>query len=648
MINYDEQFLKQLDRARIRTHYAKIVLLSFDEKPIREIQGTITAGSISVNSSSAIRRTISLTMAIDGSTSDITNIDNEISINKKVRIEIGLAIPFKDWVKIYGDIAWFPQGLFVLSSVNANRSTNSWTLSITAKDKMCLLDGTAGGTLPATIVFHEREIENEDGSITREYPILRQIIYEAVNHYGCEDSDNIFINDLPDTVKMLVKYDGLRTIWFDNDFRSISYTQDAGHTIPFYNGDDVGYEMTDFTYPGELILKAGDTVVTLLDKIVKVLGNYEYFYDVEGRFIFQEIKNYVNKQSPLDELEDYDSTLPGLAAGSYVRIYDNKRSAYQISDLKATAAITHTPKYDNIKNDFYVWGKRKTANDNEVDIRYHLSIDAKPILDFALQYMWAVTDSTGAILRYDMSYSGYGTSDKTLQVGPPCSEWREELYRQALVAKTQSGFGSYNNYYYEELLTEWRKLYDPTNTSWKTTNSLTCWWNPDVFDNPDQLVFWLDFIDSSSEIGKYSVGQIGRRTKAVNNNDIKTIYNKEVPDIVFIPSDAENKQELINHYNAIGQRYFQLNNQFQNLFSISATGASCYDEIRDLMYQHLNYQATVSLTCLPIYHLDTNNVIYIEDIESGVIGNYQITQFTLPLTYNGTMSITATEVFTRI
>jgi len=73
-----------------------------------------------------------------------------------------------------------------------------------------------------------------------------------------------------------------------------------------------------------------------------------------------------------------------------------------------------------------------------------------------------------------------------------------------------------------------------------------------VFNNPEKLVFWLDFIDSSSEIGKYSVGQIGRRTKVVNNNDIKTIYNKEVPDIVFIPADTENMQELISHYNAIG------------------------------------------------------------------------------------------------
>jgi hypothetical protein len=43
-----------------------------------------------------------------------------------------------------------------------------------------------------------------------------------------------------------------------------------------------------------LIGNAGETVVNILDKIKNVLGNYEYFYDVNGNFIFQEIKNYLN------------------------------------------------------------------------------------------------------------------------------------------------------------------------------------------------------------------------------------------------------------------------------------------------------------------------------------------------------------------
>jgi len=55
-------------------------------------------------------------------------------------------------------------------------------------------------------------------------------------------------------------------------------------------GSIVGYKTTDWTYPstgGELIMNVGDTVTTALNAICKVFDNeYEYFYDVDGRFIF--------------------------------------------------------------------------------------------------------------------------------------------------------------------------------------------------------------------------------------------------------------------------------------------------------------------------------------------------------------------------
>jgi len=46
--------------------------------------------------------------------------------------------------------------------------------------------------------------------------------------------------------------------------------------------------------------------------------------------------------------------------------------------------------------------------------------------------------------------------------------------------------------------------------------------------------------------------------------------------------------------------------------------------------------------------MEPNNIIRVEDRDSNIYGNYQITQYSLPLTYNGTMSITATEVLTRV
>lgn len=628
----DMDFLTQLDKLHMRVQYAKIILLSFkDEEPIKEIQGSITSGNLSVNGSSAIRRTINLTMLASIDNSNLEDIDNEISINKKIKVLIGYDNPLKSY-KNYGDIIWFPCGLFVLSSANISRSTSGWNISITGKDKMCLLDGTAGGTLPASITFHESLVQLDNGDVEIQYPTIFQIIYEAVNHWGGEAIENIIITDIDEEIKMLVRYMGDKPVYFSNDYQSLSFEAQEDYPHMFSYGQDAGYKYTDFTYPGELVLNAGDTVVTLLDKIVSTLGNYEYFYNIDGKFVFQEIKNYLNTGSPLLELSPED----------YVRSYNNAKFLYSLTDLDTTTAITRNPKYDNVKNDFYVWGKRKTSTGVEVSIRYHLAIDDKPDIDLAMQNMWEVKDKkSNLIVRYDFNtLDDYSVDDYTvILVGTPCDEWREELYRRALNAQVSNSV--YDNYYDSELIAEWRNLYNPMNKNWDATNH----WNPDVFNDPGSINFWLDFIDTSSALGKYSIKNIGRRTKVVNNNDIKTVYNSEVPDVVFIEGLD---QDLIVKYQGIGQRFFILTNEYYDMFSISTTGTSCFDQIREIMYQNLCYNTTISLTCLPKYYIEPNNIIRVEDKDSNIYGNYQITQYSLPLTYNGTMSITATEVLTRV
>lgn len=646
----DIEFLQELDKQHLRTTYAKIILLSFDEKPLKEIQGEITNGSMSVNGSSAVRRTINLTMEASFENSNIINIDNEISINKKVKIFIGLKNTLNKYTEY--DIIWFPLGVYILSSAGVSRNTNGWNISISGKDKMCQLDGTCGGTLPATTIFHDKQIQNDDGTITTLYPTIYQIIFEAVNHWGGEIAENIIISDIDEQIKLLIKYAGEEPVYFDPEYTNMSFSYLNGYVKKTY-GDNVGYEMTDFIYPGELVLKAGDTVVTLLNKIKETLGNYEFFYDVWGNFIFQEIKNYLNKQSPLDEMTEAD----------YTRSYNNRKYLYDLTSFDTTTAITISPKYDNIKNDFYVWGQR-TVGKVKHDICYHLAVDKKPLLKLAKQYMWSLEtkEEENPIVLYrftdDENQPEY---DSTIYNEPqlicgPCDEWREELYRMSLIAQTAGSVSNtyygadewdiqnqiiMNNYYDSELLAHWRELYNPMNSDWDVFNH----WNPDVTLNPENLDYWLDFIDSSSEIGKYSINQIGRRTKVINDTNIKSIYNKEVPDIVFIKGYDSN---LVAQYAGIGQKYFLLRSGYDDLFVTSSTGASCFDRIRELLYQNLSYNTTISLSCLPKYYMEPNNIIHIEDIKTGINGNYQITQFNLPLTYNGVMNITATEVLQRV
>ena len=634
----DNILLEKLVNEKIQTTYAKIITYSFDEKPLSSIEGRVSGGSIQANGASAVRRTLSLSMIAKPEIANIENLDNEIAINKKVKVYIG---------RLAGDeIMWFNCGFYVISSASVNQSTSGWTISISGKDKMALLDGTAGGTLPTAVTFHEIFEDLGDGNYKIDYPTIYQIIQEAVNHYGEIPLHDIIINDLEKVAKVLIKYIGGKPIYFAENYASFAYAEDAVHTQKYTYGQDVGYEFTAFTYPGELVLAAGATVVNLLEKICQILGNYEYFFDLDGRFIFQEKKNYLNTVSPIVYLVPQD----------YIQSYSTE-ATYEIKDSDTLVSLTRSPRYEDIKNDFVVWGK----NASGVDIHYRLVIDEKPVLNKCKKYMWSVVNDMGDVINYLYTDTNTKPAEAKELVASPCEEWREEIYRNALERQAQV---QPTEPYDAEMLAFWRLLYNPDNKDWVYADYPEYnHWNPNVREDPASLVFWIDFIDTTSEVGKYAVSQIGRRMKVVNNDNIKILFTKQIPPIVFIPdyqevadlleieyTNAEDAAEKVREYCAANETnyFFKLSPQVESSFVNSSTGVSAFDEIRNLLYQYLVYNTTISISCLPRYWYEPNNMIYLENRENGIQGNYVITQYSLPLTYNGTMSITMTQALTRV
>ena len=84
------------------------------------------------------------------------------------------------------------------------------------------------------------------------------------------------------------------------------------------------------------------------------------------------------------------------------------------------------------------------------------------------------------------------------------------------------------------------------------------------------------------------------------------------------------------------------------IFTISSQGISAQDELNNLLYDYSYCTESVSITTLPVYHLQPNTRIFILDKDIGINGEYIIDRLSIPLSYNGTMSISATKAVERI
>lgn len=663
----DSPFLKKIDSQRIKDLFVKVTVLNFVEKPIESIQGKIINGNLNIDGNSSIRRTCSLTMIANEYENDLTNINNIMSINKKVELEIG----YLNTTEYYRDykIIWFPQGIFVNINPSISSGTDGITISLQLKDKMCLLNGECGGIIPASTTFHEYDTVDENGKIVTLKPTIYQIIQELVNHFGGEQLSKIIISDLDTRVRQVMKWIGSSPLYI--------ITRVSGGTIQYiptteasvaaasgsYNmyehGSDVGYIYTDFTYPGELIGDAGNSVCDILDKIKSVLGNYEYFYDVNGNFVFQEIKNYLNTSQATVELDKMKSS-------DYIIDSSKGKAVYVFDDSTLITSYSNSPQFDMIKNDFIVWGLKKGVEDKTYPIRYHLAIDQKPKVgneykcffyqdetdkltkakcpmqyptksDFpriGIQEVFYMDLSTNTVYEWDPANKTY----KSITVGLKTiktTDWRTELY---LMGSSAEPLGVDSNYYYTELKNEWPKLYDVEKGVFYEN----------VLKYPTDIDFYLDFIDTGAAISELSISNIGRRTKVINDDSINCVFEPEIPNLILLNNGDPNLAELRAECEIKGQDYIQLDS---NVFSMIVGGGSfnsAYNMVRELLYQYTSYNESITVSALPILYLEPNTRITVRDVKSGIYGDYMINTISIPFDVGGTMSLSCVRALERI
>ena len=620
----DTYFLLQVDNMQEKEQFVKITVLDKQEKPIRAIEGQVTSGNLNINGSSAIRRNGSISFVVTNEEENTPFLQNLFFFNNRIKLEMGFTNTLDKYTEY--KTLWFPLGTYVISKPSVTNNSGGVNISLTLNDKMVLLDGSAGGAIPSTIDFHE-------DAYGKPVP-FDQCIQELVHHWGGEQLGKIIIENVPEYIDAIVRWGGE-----NND--------------TYINGELMGKKREVAHFTSDVTSQPGDSVVTILDKIKQQLGNYEYFYDLDGNFIFREKRNYLNTSysTYLDE------NLIDLNKNNFIIDMTKGRSIYNFTNSNLITSYSNSPAYDEVKNEFIVWGKKE--GNESLPCRYRLVIDSKPICQthqdiiiyieednnyHALKRHNGLIENIGYISVTEDGYFKYIDGEfpsfeevTVVYEGDVISQdWREELYYQGIEALAT---GVDTGVYFEDLRNEWPKLYDLKEQKIK-----------DVYLNDPLLMdYYLDFIDTNEELSKISVAAIGRRTKAQNVDSVNCVFEFNVPEVYFYSEahDDAYKTMVQNHAATQKAEAIELSAEDYESLALSSTANDAYTEARAWLYESTQRNSTISISAIPIYYLDANSRITVSDSVSGIQGDFLINSISLPLDISGTMTLSCSQVLQK-
>lgn len=404
----DLNFLDKLHHVRVRRTHARVIALNKDEEILEMIEGVVTSGTVNIDGTSAVRRTCNLSMAVK----ELNIHEYYWGLKTKVEIWVGLENEIDDR---YPDIIWFKQGTFVLTSFTTQENLGSYTISLQGKDKMTLLNGDLGGIVTSlTWDFGTVTVTGADGFTSKEKLLLKDIVQAAVHQFAVMPLHKIHINDLDDMGLELMEYRGKDPMYIAIrvDTGELNMTLDKNQTydgvkvseVPVYDplfdleqvggahnqpptvltengiqyriakltyGMTAGYRLTDLTYAGDLILNVGDSITSLLDKIVQMLGEYEYYFDLNGEFWFQRKQVYL--QTVWSDVRTNDLHEKWVEPNAF-----SSAITYSFTDAQLVTSYSNAPRLDNVRNDFSIWGTRKGVTGKELPVHLRFAIDDKP------------------------------------------------------------------------------------------------------------------------------------------------------------------------------------------------------------------------------------------------------------------------------
>lgn len=754
----DQEFLLKLDSQSIKNIFARVTILNWDENSIERIEGKITTGSISIDGNSSMRRTCSLTMIVTSPEDTII----DWVLHTKFKLEIGV---LNDFDERYDDIIWFKQGIFIFTSFNISRQKNTHTISLSGKDKMCLLNGDVGGNINASTDFGTEQVVDTAAEVTtyKKVPIV-EILKNLLIMYGRELPAHVLINDLDPFGFELLQYMGdkpifliyqaneVRQITFDPNVYWVSKDGKKGSTLdndaspdeadklvydtmgivemtpteiqfnssvfsedaPTYTigrcltGQSAGYRLCPLTYAGDLTTNIGDSVTSVIDKIVNMLGSqYEYFYDIDGNFVFQKKPAY----APLYRSWFIDEYAKPSSYQDYI--------AYFFDDLRYIISAQNTPQLTKLKNDYSVWGTRKAESGKDIAILYRYAIDKRPQTYTTLEYPNPEKDyvedytihsasktynttvsnddtearnqlkAAGRIL-YEKLYAAEQKDDQDERIKEKVAAMNE--YDQKLAELSSQIAWDYRELIYQMAVDFYRQNQEEDFLDRvERNNPLTCINGQTGYEiyYTDMISFWrtlyrLEYAGITDEINRITYADANgtdTSTQGYNRDLIEAPWmlqfyfeltgedtefdNISIPVIGDRPKVANESSVKSLYYTPVPETVYytdeqminltknyiliHLSESLANLFQISTQQTSAFEKMQSLVYENTFCAEKINMNMIPIYYLQPNTRISVVDEESKIDNEYIISKINISLDgQKGSMTVEANRASEEI
>ena len=288
-------------KQNVKDVYVKVELLTANMTVIDSLTGSLVSDSFSSDSNSIQRRNYTCNLVVSDHARKINKStilseylvgkDNKIWIDKYIRVYYGI---FSYRAK---EIIWWRIGTFTYVSANYTFGATECNLSLTCADKMCDYDGTKNG------LIHQTKYDDITGESAAGFKI------PAVAQYETDSNGNVLKDSNGN--RIVKSYNKIR----DSVIALLGIAGITDYDVEYYPAgrDIIPY---DLEFSGEVVY------TTVWNALRDLYPSWEYFFDVDGRFIWRKIPTGKNESVAInDEIID-DIYVTENTSSSFAGIYN--------------------------------------------------------------------------------------------------------------------------------------------------------------------------------------------------------------------------------------------------------------------------------------------------------------------------------------